>query len=159
MFRSVLSVVVGLAIGVTIIAVVEGIGHAMYPPPDVDWSNDEAAAAAVAKLPPGAFVMKLVAWWLGTSTGAGVAAYMSSRIRWKHGWIVAGILFVGGLIELFVLPHPWWCVVATLVVFPLSATVGMLIGTQPIPGKREGYLVPGPPDYSPEAEEQMKKTS
>lgn len=151
MLRSVLSVVIGLATGVTIIDVVRSIGHAMYPPPAVVESGSSVMPA------PGAFVMLLVAWWLGCSTGAGVAAYMASGPRWNHGWITAGLLFVYGLVQLFRVPqHPGWFIAATLVVFPLSAVVGMLIGTQPVPGKREGYLVPGPPDYSPDADEQMK---
>jgi hypothetical protein len=155
-FRSVLSVIVGLVTGMTIIAIVERIGHAMYPPPEIDWKDAKAVAAAVAQMPPGAFVMVLVAWWLGCSTGAGVAAYLANRFRWRHGWIVAGILLLGAIIQLFWLPHPGWFTLATLVVFPLSAVVGMLIGTQPVPGKREGYVVEGPPNYSKEAEERMQ---
>jgi Kef-type K+ transport system membrane component KefB len=154
--RSVLSIIVGLVTGMTIIAIVQKIGHAMYPPPAVDWSNAEAAAAGVAQLPPGSFVMVLLAWWLGTSTGAGLGAYLASRYRWRHGWVVAGLLFLAGIAQLFALPHPGWFVVATLIVFPLSAVVGMLIGTQPVPGKREGYIVEAPPVYSKEAEESMK---
>lgn len=156
MFRSVLSVVIGLITGITIIVIVEKIGHAMYPPPDIDWNDAQAVAAAVARMPPGAFVMLLVAWWLGCSTGAGVAAYLANRFRWRHGWIVAGILLLSAIVQLFLLPHPGWFTLATLVIFPLSAVVGMLIGTQPIPGKREGYLVDSPPDYSLEAEQRMK---
>jgi MFS family permease len=156
-FRSVLSVVIGLVIGVTIIGVVESIGHRMYPPPaDLDVSSSAALKEWMKQAPPGHFVMVLVAWYLGTSTGAGVGAYMASEYRWRHGWIVAGILMLCGIIMLFMYPHPGWFTLATLVVFPVAATVGMLIGTQPIPGKREGYVIEGPPDYSKEAEERMK---
>lgn len=157
MFRSVLSIVVGLAIGMTIIGVVESIGMKMYPPPaDLDWSSKDAVNAALKQAAPGAFVMVLVAWYLGTSTGAGVGAYMANRFRWRHGWIVAGVLMLCGIIQMFWHWHPTWFRLATLAVFPIAATVGMLIGTQPIPGKREGYVIEGPPNYSKEAEEQMK---
>jgi len=156
-FRSVLSIVVGLITAFVIISLVESAGHAMYPPPaGVDWSNKEAVRAATAAMPPGHFIMVLVAWWLGTSTGSGVAAYLANRFRWRHGWGVAGLLFLGGIVQLFLLPHPGWFTLATLIVFPLSAAVGMLIGTQPVPGKREGYAVAEPPDYSKEAEERMR---
>ncbi|MFO1096398.1 MAG: hypothetical protein U0992_24295 [Planctomycetaceae bacterium] len=156
-FRSVLSIVVGLVTAFTIISLVESVGHTMYPPPaGVDWSNKEAARAAAMALPPGHFVMVLAAWYLGTSTGAGVAAYLAKIFRWRHGWIVAAVLMLCGVVQMFWIWHPGWFRLAALVVFPLSATVGMLIGTQPVPGKREGYLVPGPPDYSKEAEERMK---
>jgi hypothetical protein len=142
----------------TIIGVVESINHQMYPPPaDMDWSNGEAVTTMLKQAPPGAWVMILVAWWLGTSTGAGVTAYLASRFRWRHGWIVAGILMLCGIIQMFWFWHPGWFRLAALFVFPLSATVGMLIGTQPVPGKREGYVVVGdPPDYSKEAEEKTK---
>jgi len=156
-FRSVLSVIVGLVIGATIIGVVESIGHKMYPPPaGIDWSNREAVNSALKQAPPGDLVMVLVAWYLGTSTGAGVGAYMASRFRWRHGWIVAGILMLYGIIQMFWHWHPGWFRAAAVVVFPVAATVGMLIGTQPIPGKRDGYVVENPPDYSKEAEERMK---
>jgi hypothetical protein len=62
---------------------------------------------------------------------------------------------LGGIVQLFLLPHPGWFTLGALIVFPLSAAVGMLIGTQPVPGKREGYVVAGPPDYSKEADERM----
>jgi hypothetical protein len=156
-FRSVLSVVIGLAIGVTIIGVVEAIGHRMYPPlVEIESAGKEAINAARKAAPPGAFIMVLVAWYLGTSTGAGVAAYMASRFRWRHGWIVAGILLLCGLIQMFWHWHPAWFRLVGLAIFPIAATVGMLIGTQPIPGKREGYVIEGPPNYSKEAEERMK---
>ena len=56
MFRSVLSIVIGLATGITIIDLVRAGGNAMYPP--------AAAADGGTILVPGAFVMVLVAWWL-----------------------------------------------------------------------------------------------
>jgi hypothetical protein len=61
-----------------------------------------------------------------------------------------------GMIQMFWYWHPAWFRLSGLAIFPIAAVVGMLIGTQPIPGRREGYLVPGPPNYSKEAEEQMK---
>jgi hypothetical protein len=150
-FRSVLSVIVGVVTGVTIIDLLMALGHKMYPAP---------ATATAADLPLGAFVMCLVAWWFGTSTGAGVSAYLASMNRRNHGWIAAGLLAIYGLVQLFRMPHPGWFVVAALVVFPLSAFLGMLIGLQPVPGKREGYVVEGPPpDYSAEAEQRMKMMS
>lgn len=157
MFRSVLSVVIGLVTAVTIIDIVEAIGDRMYPPQVVaDGATPEDTLRIQKLAPPGAFVMVLVAWYLGTSTGAGTAAYLASRFRWRHGWIVAGILLLVGIVEMFWTWHPTWFRLTAFVVFPVAAAVGMLIGTQPVPGKREGYVIEGPPDYSAEAEQQMK---
>lgn len=149
MFRSVVAVGTGLAIGVTIIGIIESIGHFMFPPPaGVDLSDRQAVAAMIAQAPPGALIMVLVAWWLGTSNGAGIGAYLARHDRWLHGSVVAGVLMIAGIVNLFLIPHPTWFVLAALIVFPLSAVVGMLIGTQPVPGKRDGYIVENPPDYS-----------
>jgi len=156
-FRSVLSVVIGLVIAVTIIDLVKAVGNRMYPMPEVAaGATPDAITKVRQSAAPGAYVMTLAAWYLGTSTGAGVAAYMASRFRWRHGWIVAGILLLYGVVAMFWLWHPAWFRLIGLAIFPIAATVGMLIGTQPIPGKREGYVVPGPPNYSKEAEDQMK---
>jgi MFS family permease len=156
-FRSVLSVVVGLALAITISDIVEAIGDRMYPPQvSADGATPEVILKAQQAAPPGAFVMVLVAWYLGTSTGAGTAAYLASRFRWRHGWIVAGILLLVAIIKMCLAWHPVWFWLAAFVVIPVAATVGMLIGTQPVPGKREGYVIEGPPDYSAEAEQRMK---
>ena len=155
--RSVLSVVIGLVTAVTISDIVELIGDRMYPPSVIaDGATAEAILEARRAAPPGAFVMVLVAWYLGTSTGAGVAAYLASRFRWRHGWIVAGILLLAAIVEMFWTWHPTWFRLSAFIVIPVAAAVGMLIGTQPVPGKREGYVVEGPPDYSAEAERRMK---
>lgn len=160
MYRSVVAVVVGLLVGMVTIYVVKAVGHAMYPlPADVDWSRREAVAAALRDAPPGALVMVLVAWSLGTAHGAGLASYLALTSRWLHGAIVAAVLLLAAIVQLVMIPHPGWFAVWTLIVFPASAVVGMLLGTQPIPGDREGYVVKEPPDYSAEAEQRRSGRS
>ncbi len=115
--RSILAVLAGgLVCGIVVFAV-EAVSSNIFPlPPGVDLTDPEAIRAAVAQLPPGAFLFLLLAWFLGPLAGGWVAARLAPRSPLLHGMIVAGLVVVSALVNLATIPHPAWMWVAGPVV-------------------------------------------
>lgn len=158
MSRSATAIGVGLLIGALTIMVVQLIGHALIPlPAGVEASEPESVATAVPAIPLGVYVFWLVAWAAGTMHGAGFAAHLAYKSRILHGMIVGGVLLAFAAWDLIVLwqnspvPPPAWFAIIGVLQFPVSAWLGALIGTQPLPGHREGWIVKEPPNYSKSA--------
>lgn len=111
--RSILAVLGGGIVCGIIVFAVEAVSSSIFPlPPGVDLTNPEAIRAAVAQLPPGAFLFLLLAWFLGPFAGGWVAARLAPRSPLLHGMIVAGLVVVSALVNLAALPHPGWMWVA-----------------------------------------------
>lgn len=125
MGRTILGMLVGAVVAVAVILLVELIGHAAYPPPlglDItDPANEAAFAAFVAQMPFGAKATVLVAWVLGTFTGALVAAKIA-RHQTAAALLVALVVISAVLAMILKFPHPTWLAVAGLVL-PIPAAL------------------------------------
>ncbi|MDP7447262.1 MAG: hypothetical protein QF689_01625 [Candidatus Latescibacteria bacterium] len=126
MIRALLGVFGGLALAMTMVFVLEGIGHQMYPPPaDLDPTDREAFAAAVAAMPVMALVMVLIAYSLGTFAGAWLAARVGGRPF--YAFLVGGVMTLAGMTNLIAVPHPlWFTIVGTLIFLPSAWVAGRL---------------------------------
>lgn len=135
--------------GVLTIAVVKAVGLALYPLPEgVDPSNPESIRTAIPSLPLGSFVFLLAAWALGAMHGGGFAAYLARGPRVLHALIVGAILMASAIYQLYLYQGPIWFSVTALLLFLPSAYIGAKIGTQPLPGNREGWIVSEIPNYA-----------
>ena len=147
--RSAIAIGVGLLVGMLTITVIDAIGMALYPlPAGVDPDNPESIRAAIPTLPLGSFVFLLAAWALGAMHGGGFAAYLSRGPRVLHGLIVGAILMAYAIYQLYVFGGPTWFTVTGVLLFLPCAYIGALIGTQPLPGNREGWIIKEVPNYS-----------
>ncbi len=117
--RMILGIVAGVVVGGLVVFVVEGAGHAMFPPPaGTDLSDPEAMKTLIASLPAGAIVMVLLGWFLGALAGAVTAKAIAKRDL--AAWIV-GCLFIALTASNFIyIPHPAWMMAAG-VALPLLA--------------------------------------
>lgn len=118
MIRALLGVFGGLALAMTMVYVLQGIGYQLYPPPaDLDPKDRQAFAAAVAAMPVMALVMVLISYALGTFAGAWLAARVAGRPF--YAFLVGGVMTMAGMQNLISVPHPlWFIVVGTLVFLP-----------------------------------------
>lgn len=116
--RNVLAALAGLVAAMLVIGVVEMAGHAIFPPPDgLDITKPEDQARLMEVVPIGAKVAVVVAWFLGALAGCAAATWIARTIR--PGWIVAGVLVLGGMYTTQMFPHPVWMVVCA-VVLPIA---------------------------------------
>jgi hypothetical protein len=105
-----------------VVAVVEGIGHAIYAPAAMpDMSDAEAVAAFVASMPLGAFLFVLAAYLLATAAGGLIAAAIARRHGMRLAIIVGALILTASVANFIALPHPAWFVAATLAGVPAAA--------------------------------------
>lgn len=119
MLRTVLGLIAGIAVAALTIFLIEGAGHAIWPPPpETDLGNPESIAALMDDIPTMAKVAVLTAWFLGALAGA-VTALKITHVRWT-AWATALAVILGGVVTMFQIPHPTW-MMALGVVLPLLA--------------------------------------
>ncbi len=119
MGRSIFGAMVGVVIGVVIVALVETLGMRLFPlPVGIDPTDPDALAAALPTLPVGSFLFILAAWFLGAWTGATTAMRFSrGTARWP-GFVVGGTILTASLYMLWTIPHPRW--------FSITAVAGLV---------------------------------
>jgi hypothetical protein len=126
MGRSILAVAIGLVLAFVTIVVVEMVSHLVYPPPpDFDWKNPDAMRELMAKAPAGALLIVALAYLLGTTVGAWFAAWFAPTAPVLHASLVGGLLFVAGIANLFMVPHPAWFWPVALATYPLGVVLGL----------------------------------
>lgn len=125
MMRSILAVLAGVVVAGIVIAGVEYLGHLIYPPPPgLDPSDVESMKAMMADIPLGSLLFVLLAWALGSLAGGGVAARIAARSYLLHALIVGGIMLIGGVINMAMIPHPLWFWIVGVILFLPSAYAG-----------------------------------
>ncbi len=125
MLRSILAVFLGLVLSNVAIFGFEHVVHAVYPPPaGLDHSDPGALHAALGKMPTGAFLLLLLAWVIGTSIGAYLAATIARRARIGHGLVVGGLIMIGAILIMLHIPHPAWLWALALASIPAAAYAG-----------------------------------
>ena len=131
MLKSVLSIVIGVLAGVTGIMLMEMVGHSIYAPLEgVNYEDPIAVAAMVAKMPIGALLMVILGFVVGAFAGGLVAGFIKPKAQHYQPVVVGGILTVFGLMNLLMIPHPWWFWVASLACFIPMAFIGGKIASK-----------------------------
>jgi len=112
MVRIILGIIAGLIAAVITVALVEMLGHVIYPPPPgVDVSDTAHLIAIMTTSPLGAKIAVLIAWAIGIIVG-GAVAIMIGKKTWP-AWFVGGFVLLMGAITMYLIPHPLWMVIAT----------------------------------------------
>jgi MFS family permease len=120
--RTWLAGVAGAFSAFVVVAVVEGIGHAIYAPAAMpDMGDAEAVAAFIRAMPLGAFLFVLAAYLLATITGGLIAAVIARRHGMRLAIIVGALILTASAANFIALPHPAWFVVATVAGVPAAA--------------------------------------
>jgi hypothetical protein len=115
--RTILALVAGAVTAVVVIAGLEQIGAALYPPPPGLNMHDAAGMRAfIATLPWTAFVLVLAAWGLGVFLGGWVAGRLAPRAPVLHASAITILVALGAVTNLLAIPHPAWFWVSALVI-------------------------------------------
>jgi hypothetical protein len=123
--RSVIAVSVGLFFGALITFAVEAIGHVFFPPPSgFDPKDPISVAAAMARMPASGFIPLLVAYVVGPTFGAWIAARLAPSYHFRHAAVVALFFLVGGIANFRSIPHPTWFVIASTLAFLAAPFLG-----------------------------------
>jgi hypothetical protein len=118
----------GLATAMLLIMTIEAIGNQLYPPP----AGYDMAAGSAASLPFGNLIFPVIGWLLGTLMGAWIAVRLSGH-DWA-AWAVGGFVLAASMLNLLLITHPLWVIVAA-VAAPLT---GAWIGRRIAVARRRG---------------------
>lgn len=116
--KNILAVVLGLIASFIIILLLEGVGHAIYPPPaDLDINDIDAIKAFTSTAPSIVFILVIIAYAVGSIIGGLVSAVVAVNNKMSKAITVGGILMGLGAYNLFMIPHPIWTIVISIFVF------------------------------------------
>ena len=119
MIRNILGVIAGIVVAVLTVMAVQAVGHSLYPyPADIDLNDPEQIARAFPAIPFAAKAFVVAAWVAGALAGGAVAKAITGA-DWS-AWTIAALIALGGVANIFVIPHPVW--------MQISAVVAPLIG-------------------------------
>lgn len=126
MLRRILGLIAGIAVTAILVAVVESLGHLVYPPPEgIDLTDPESLKAYMSDAPIGALLSVLLAWAVGTMAGSGLAGVIAGEKECLLGTILGALFLIGGIVNMAMIPHPLWFWIAGVLVFPLAAFMGI----------------------------------
>ncbi len=123
--RSVFAIFLGMVSCFFLILTIEMLGAMAFPPPPgLDSTDPETAAAARKLIAPGMFALVLVAWAVGTFIGAGIAARVASRWKISHGMVIGTLFLLASISQMQMFPHPTWVWVVGIAEFLPVAYLG-----------------------------------
>jgi hypothetical protein len=128
MMRKLLAAVVGLAVALVTIHLVERLGHLVYPPPtDIEFGDPEQVREFIAGLPVGSILFVGAAWAAGTFLGTLVGALLSAAKPLPYAIVVGGMVLAGAATMLTLIPHPMWFTIGAPVAVIIAAFLGTVV--------------------------------
>lgn len=125
MLRTVFAFLLGSVTMVASVALLQMLGHWIWPQSAIDAGDRAAFAAQMASVPLAAKLWVLVAYATAVEVGTIVAVLLQRR-RWRGLAMALGLLMTGlSALNFAMLPHPWWMVVVGLL---LPLPVAMMAG-------------------------------
>ncbi len=127
--RGVLAVIAGIVLAMLMVAVIESIGHAVYPPPEsLDFTKPDQVREYIEKLPLGAFLFVLTGWIGGTFCGGLVAAWIGRTKPMVFSMIVGAFVLAATIANLTMIPHPaWMAIIGILGIVVAAVLAGTLL--------------------------------
>lgn len=119
MIRNILSVVVGIIVGLFAITALHQLGMVFYPLPEgVEMNDSEDIAEYIKVAPLGALFMVMFAH-LGGTFLASISSSLVSKEK-TICYIVGGVFTLFGVINLYQLPHPMWFNIEVVLYLPAA---------------------------------------
>jgi hypothetical protein len=121
--RLILAIIAGIFIGSSVNMGLIMLSGSVIPPPEgIDVSTAEGLKQALPLFEPKHFIFPFLAHALGTLCGALVAALLCPKAAGKGALIVGLFFFLGGIVNVFLLPAPTWFIATDLILayFPMA---------------------------------------
>lgn len=121
LLRTFLAIVVGCLSAFALVAVIEMIGHVLFPvTARVDMSTPDAMRAPL-QVPLSALLSVLVAWTVATFVGGLIAALIAPSRPRVYAGLVGAVILLGAIANMRMLPPPAWFSVAAVALIVIAA--------------------------------------
>jgi hypothetical protein len=124
MIRTLAGLAAGLAVAILTIIAIEGIGNQLYPPP----AGYDMTSGSAETLPFETLVWPVIGWFLGAIAGSWVAVRVSGE-RWA-GWAIAACVLAATILNLALISHPLWMIIAGAIAPLVGGWVGQRLPTE-----------------------------
>ena len=125
MARNIIAVIIGIVAAGVATYFVQSISNGLFPfPPELDTTDIEAMKEHVSNLPPLAFVIVMVAHFIGALCGALVACIVASTHQFRIALFIGVFMLAMGIINVLTIPHPAWFVIADIFMYLPGALLG-----------------------------------
>ena len=113
MLRTILGIIAGVVLAAVVMMGLEMAGHAAMPPPaGLDPADPEDLKQMVASASLAAKAWVVFGWFAAALAGGWLARRLS-RTGWA-GWVIAGLIVMGGVANIMMIPHPLWMQIAAV---------------------------------------------
>ncbi|GAB3025627.1 MULTISPECIES: hypothetical protein [Oleiagrimonas] len=134
--RRIVAGAAGILSALITVAVIEYVGHSLYPPPEnLDFSDHNAVAAFIRSLPTGAFGFVLSAWAFGVLDGTLVAIVIARARAGLYATLIGGVVLIAALVNLTMFPHPMWFQISAIVLIATATLTASLVGQFLLPAR------------------------
>ncbi|WP_066510494.1 hypothetical protein [Rufibacter sp. DG15C] len=134
MFKSIFAVLTGVVTGFLTIFLVELVAQQVYPvPSEVNLQDPEAMGTYLASAPMGSLMLVLLAYALGSFLGGMVAARLAKSRKMMHALLVGFLLLLACVANFYLLPHPIWFIISSVIIYPLMSFFGGAMGSRDMP--------------------------
>lgn len=113
--RNILAVLCGILLGGLLNMGIILISGSIIPPPEgANLTTMEGLKEAMHLMGPQHFLMPFLAHALGSFVGSLVAALLATKHKMRYALGISGWFFIGGLLNILMLPSPWWFTIVDL---------------------------------------------
>ena len=106
---NVLAVIAGIVLGsIANMSLIMISGSVIPPPEGADVTTMEGLTASMHLFEPKHFIMPFLAHAIGTLVGAVVASLIAKSYKMLFALAIGGFFFIGGAMNVFMLPAPMW---------------------------------------------------
>ena len=118
--RRIIASLLGMLLAGLLITGVEELGKIFYPPPQgLNWQDAQQIEIYMQGMPAGLLWFVLAGWLLGAYCGGLLASVVGRGHTVFYCCLVGGLVLLGAVSNLLMLPHPRWFVALSLLGIPL----------------------------------------
>ena len=130
--RSILGLIAGLAVAIVTVMLFQWISHTVWPPPEGLNTKDSAALAEHLKVAPlGSLILVVAGYIVGTFDGVFLGCFIGSAKRYIYAVVIGGLVLIGTISTLIMIPHPIWFAASSLVGIPVAAWLATVVAPRP----------------------------
>jgi len=131
MGKNIAAGIVGIAIAIAIVWLIEMVGHSVYPPPpNLNFADADAMRDYISSLPIGALLFVGGAWFVATLCGTFAACKIGQAKPIIFAGVVGGIMLIATAANLIMIPHPLWFSILGIAGIIVAAWLGMTLGAR-----------------------------
>ena len=126
--RSILGLVLGLAVAILTVWLLQMIGHTVWPLPEgLDLEDSAAMAEHVKAAPIGSLILVLAGYIVGTFDGVFLGCWIGTAKRYMSAVVIGGLMLVATITNLIMIPHPLWFSASALIGIPVAAWLATIV--------------------------------